>query len=415
MGDRALAHIEKVVSIYGIDGADKVEMCQVLDYHVVVGKGEFKVGEFVVYIEVDSILPDGLPLSLQSELDILKKSLKKATGENIAIITQKISEIISQNVIPEFEFLRQKKFIIKAMKLGKLGVISQGIIFGITILPPEIIPVEGLDVTELLNITKVIEDLDEVNDTETFTKKKKSKFENFLDHHLLRYPWYRRLKKEIKGVERKGVWESWMPPKTDEENVQKLFSKVKEQYGNDEWTVTNKIEGQSSSFYVRRTKKWFGFKEDIHFGVCSRTRHMLNDDGSRFWQTARELEIENKLIASGLSVMISGEHAGGKIQGNIYKLQEHHVYVFRVWDIDNQRVYTFDEMVDFCKKWGFETVPIIDRHYKLPDTVQELLTYSNGTDELVPGVVVMREGVVLSNDKVHFKVKNPEYLVFHGK
>ena len=415
MGERALAHIEKMVTIYGIEGADKIEMGQVLDFHVVVKKGEFKAGDLVVYIEVDSILPDGLPLPLQAEYDALKKTLKKATGADIAIINQKMADIIAQNTLPEFEFLRQKRFTIKAMKLGKMGVVSMGIIFSLEILPGDLIPVEGMDVTEALNITKVIEDPDEVNDAETFTKKKKSKFENFMDHHFQRYAFYRRLKKEIKGVERKGVWEDWMAPKTDEENVQKIFSKAKEQYGNDEWTVSDKLEGQSFSAYTRITKKWFGLKTDIHFGICSRSRHMLNDDGSRFWQTTKELDLEKKLRAIGLNVMIQAEHCGPGIQKNIYKLQKHNTYVFKVWDIDKQRAYTTDEMIDFCQKYGFETVPIVDRHYKLPETVQEILKYSNGTDELAPGVVVMREGIVLSNDKIHFKVKNPEYLILHGK
>lgn len=116
MGDRALAHIEKIVKTYPIEGADNIEMVQVLDFHVVAKKGEFKTSDTVVYIEVDSILPDGLSDDLKASYDILKKELKKATGEDIPKIEREMSEIISKNTRPEFEFLRQKKFRIKCLK-----------------------------------------------------------------------------------------------------------------------------------------------------------------------------------------------------------------------------------------------------------------------------------------------------------
>lgn len=421
MGDRALAHVEKIVKTYPIEGADNIEMVQVLDFHVVAKKGEFKTDDTVVYIEVDSILPDGLPDDLKASYDILKKELKKATGERISEIEREMSEIISKNTRPEFEFLRQKKFRIKALKYnfdnnfgGK--IISCGIVFSTSILPIgscEI--VEGTDVTQILGITKVVEDLEEIDTSEFIVKNKKGKVEIFFDRFFKKNRWYQKLKREIKGTERKGIWEEWMVSKSDEENIQKMFSKLKEKYGNDNgWVITSKIEGQSSSFYIRTTKKWFGFGKDTHFGVCSRSRHLVTDDGSRFWQTAKELDIEKKLRATGLNVMLQAEHAGGKIQGNIYKLKEHHIYVYRVWDIDNRKVYTFDEMVEFCNKFGFETVPVVDTAFTFPETVQEFLEYSDGIDELVPGVKVMREGIVFQrrdNPNEHGKVKNPKYLL----
>jgi hypothetical protein len=425
MGERALAHIEKIIKVYPIEGADNIEMVQVLDFHVVAKKGEFKSDDLVVYVEVDSILPSGLD-GLQTALyEDLKKKLKKATGEEIPKIEREMAEIISKSTRPEFEFLRQKKFRIKCLKYNfdngfGSKIFSQGIIFPTTILQ-NVLPnysceiLEGTDVTEILGITKVVEDLEEIDTSEFVVKNKKTKLEIFFDRFFKKKKWYQRLKKEIKGVERKGVWEDWMVAKSDEENIQKTFSKLKEKYGNDNgWVITSKIEGQSSSFYIRTTKKWFGFGQDTHFGVCSRSRHLVTDDGSRFWQTAKELDIEKKLRATGLNVMIQGEHAGGKIQNNIYKLKEHHVYVYRVWDIDNQRVYTFDEMVEFCNKYGFETVPVVDTAFTFPETVQQFLEYSDGIDELVPGVKVMREGIVFQrrdNPNEHGKVKNPKYLL----
>jgi len=83
MGNRALAHIEKIVKTYPIEGADKVEMAQVLDFHVMVKKGQFKVGELVTYIEVDSILPDGLSQNDLAEYTLTKLKISNSTEPDV--------------------------------------------------------------------------------------------------------------------------------------------------------------------------------------------------------------------------------------------------------------------------------------------------------------------------------------------
>ena len=74
---RKLASIQKIVDISPIEGADSIEVAQILGWKVVVKKGEFKIGDLVVYCEIDSILPEK----------------------------------------PEFEFLRDRKFRIRTIKL----------------------------------------------------------------------------------------------------------------------------------------------------------------------------------------------------------------------------------------------------------------------------------------------------------
>jgi RNA ligase (TIGR02306 family) len=92
---RKLASIQKVIGVRSIEGADRVEVCQIQGYECVVAKKDnFKVGDLVVYVECDSILPDK----------------------------------------PEFEFLRETKFRIKIRKMR--GQVSQGIVFPLTILQP---------------------------------------------------------------------------------------------------------------------------------------------------------------------------------------------------------------------------------------------------------------------------------------
>ena len=391
MGDRALAHIEKVITTYAIEGADNIEMTQVLDFHVVTRKSEFKAGDLVVYMEVDSILPDGLEPASQARLDEIKKLAKKATGETLVALEAERLEIISKNTRPEFEFLRQKKFRIKAIKyLSK--VVSQGIMFPISILPSEVTPVEGLDVTEVLGITKVIEDAEEANTEEQKVTHKNGKLEKFLDRHFIRYSIYRKLKNELKGYEKNGKWEDWLPPKSDEENIQKIYSSLWNKFGDsDGWYVTEKLEGQNFSAYTHITSRFFGLSHKVDFGVCSRTRNLITDDGSRFWLTARELDLEKKLKAVGKNIVIRGEHLGSKIQGNLYKIQNYDLALFEVWDIDNKRFYNYDEFMEFCTKYEFKHVPIIDHNFKLLPTVDEMLKHANGISKWNPAIQVLRE------------------------
>lgn len=426
MSEKSLARIEKVLAVYPVEGADNVEMCQIQDYHILVKKSEkIQKNDLVIYVEIDTILPDGLSKFDQVLLDTASKHAKKATGEELKAIQDDISQIISRNTIPEFEFLRQKKFRIKAWKLSKFGIISMGIVFPISIL--QTVPkalgkeftseiVEGFDVTEYLGVQKVVEDLDEVNKEETEVNS--IGLEKVLDRHLMRFRIYRKYKKGLFGEKIKGSWLDIFPGQSDETPAQKCYTKFLEKNGRTGYYKTSKIEGQNYSAYQFQTGHFFGLLKKDHFGICTHHRNLITDDGSQFWKTAKELDLQKRMKSIGKNLLIRGEHAGGKIQGNIYKLSEHHVYLFEVWDIDKKCFYTFDQFMEFCHKYNFEHVPIIDDNYTLPETVQEILNESNRFDELVPGVKVQGEGIVvrLKNDITKsFKVRSPEYLILHGK
>jgi RNA ligase (TIGR02306 family) len=108
---RKLVSIQTVRDVQPIDGADAIEVAKILGWSVVIKKGEFKVGEKVVYAEIDSVFPEK----------------------------------------EDFEFLRKNKFRIKTIKLR--GQVSQGICFPLSILPPGEYE-EDQEVTELVGVIK---------------------------------------------------------------------------------------------------------------------------------------------------------------------------------------------------------------------------------------------------------------------
>jgi len=134
---RKLASIQRVLGLYPIENADLIEMATVLGWHLVVKKGEFAVGDLVVYCEVDSIMPER----------------------------------------EEFEFLRVRDFRIKTIRLR--GQISQGICFPLSILPSDFECYEDFDVTEILGVEK-FEPQSENHHTNSFKSNGLIHFPNFL-------------------------------------------------------------------------------------------------------------------------------------------------------------------------------------------------------------------------------------------
>ena len=83
--NRKLASIQRIVDIKPIEGANRIECVDVLGWHCVVGKNEFKVGDLVVYLEVDSVTPD------RPEFVLLKDS-------GFRVKTRKFRKQISQGI-----------------------------------------------------------------------------------------------------------------------------------------------------------------------------------------------------------------------------------------------------------------------------------------------------------------------------
>jgi len=327
--DRALAHIERIRNIEPIEGADKIEKATILGWEVVIKKGDFEVDNLAVYVEIDSILPER----------------------------------------PEFEFLRDKKFRIKTIRLR--GQISQGIAFPLSILPDGIQIEEGLDVTEALGIQK----------------------------------YEPPIPAQLSGIV-KGAFPSFIP-KTDETRIQSVPD-VLERHKGKVFYISEKLDGTSATFYLR----------DGEFGACSRNLELRETEENTFWIIARRDDIEGKLKAYGGNVAVQGEVIGPGIQKNRYKMKQPSLFIFNVFDIDKYKYADFKEFTEFASNHGFDAVPILNTEHVLDNSVEELVELSKGTSKL--NAEIQREGIVMRTlveetdvelGRLSFKVVNPEYLL----
>lgn len=166
MDERSLAHIELIKELIEIPGADKIEVAKILGWECVVKKGEFKVGQKICYIEVDAVMPEK----------------------------------------PEYEFLRDRKFRIRTIKLR--GQISQGLVIPLPI-TWDTRPI-GMDVTGDLGITKYLSpsEREEITQQERKLANEKNKLKRF----MMRYSWFRKL---LLSKKQKSGFPYWVE-KTDE-------------------------------------------------------------------------------------------------------------------------------------------------------------------------------------------------------
>jgi RNA ligase (TIGR02306 family) len=308
-----LATIQRIKAIHPHNNADNLELATVLGWQVVVKKGEFSVGDLVVYICIDTVLPE----------------------------------------IPDFEFLRNKNFRIKPIRLR--GEESAGICFPLSILPnydptdPNgiICAVEGMDITTLLDIK----------------------------HYEKPVP------AELAGKAFGGL--PGFIIMTDEDNLRSYPDAVPEMYGRP-YYITRKDDGCSGTFFLN----------GIEFGVCSRKIHLIESEGNGFWRMARKYKIEEAIRAKfpDTPVAVQGEVCGPGIQENHLGLTELELHIFNLFDIKTRTYLGYEKLVAFCKEFNIPMVTTIEEGVTFGYNLEELVIlatkqkYPNGTP--AEGVVI---------------------------
>ena len=393
-GQRELCYIVKIDAIEPIIGSDNCEAAIVGGWRVMTRKGTFQAGDKAVYFEIDSKVPE--------------------------------TEV--------FSFLASKHYKIKTQKYtfgGKGLMISQGLLmsfedFGWDINKYEI----GDFLTAELGVKySVADDNKRKSNINKYLRMKQRNAKIFEKYHFLNKlyakPWGKKLLFLFLGSRRDArasYWPEWVS-KTDEERVQNLPQLFP---GDDtEWFVTEKIDGSSTTFTIKRKR----FKK-YNFYVCSRNVCFDKPDKQCYYETniytemAEKYNIEEKLkiIMNNNPnfnfVTIQGETYGDAVQKKTYGIHERDFKAFNLIIGEknktpirmNPRV-----MTDYLSQYNIPCVPILDEHFKLPNTINEMVEYADGISVVDPGTT--REGVVLRTyDGINsFKSVSNKYLIEKGE
>jgi|UniRef100_A0A7S4CZU9 RNA ligase (TIGR02306 family) len=340
-GPRKLASVVVVKQVLSHPNADRLSLAKVKGWQVVTALDEYKAGDLAIYCEIDSILPEKV-VEGRPEYGILKE--KKFT-----IKTARFRGELSQGILfpvgllNNVKYLHDEHFPAHTVSSKESGGELQ-YFFGDTLLEP------GLDVTSILGVTKHEPPIVCVD------KFGRPQFVRTFPTHIV--------------------------PRTDEERVQNIPDLI------DKWQgiklfITEKVDGSSFTCYL----------VDGQFGVCSRN-HVLADNDNVHSSTARALCIEQKLRAAGLqNIALQGELLGPGLQANRYRLQQHTICFFNVYNTTSRQFYNscearalVEETLELC--W----VPVVAEELVLAHSLEELLSLADGKSQLNPNAP--REGLV---------------------
>ena len=403
--ERELAYVVIIDGIEPIEGYDRVEHAIVGGWRIIVQKDQFKIGDPAIYFEIDSRVP--------------------ADKEC-------------------FAFLEKRHYKVKTLKMCK--TLSQGLLmhasdFGWTIENsviddhPVIIDDEGKShyatdesrfLTQKLGVVYA-EDEDNSRKSAPVDKYKKmaqrhpSIFKKSWARWLMKRAWGRKLMFMFFGKkkDKKNGWPSWVS-KTDEERVQNMPWIIND---TGKWIATEKIDGTSTTFSMKRGK--FGRKQ---FYVCSRNVCFGEEnkpcyyDTNVYWEMAKKYKMYDVLSAlmdtsfpDAEWVTIQGETYGATVQKRDYSLDGRDFMAFNLITSTHGRYGTM-EMIEYLKPF-VPCVPIIETDIDFTDkfaTVEDMLLYAEG-DSVVDGKP--REGIVFrsTDGTKSFKaVSNSFLLKYHG-
>lgn len=290
-----LATIQRITSIRPHNNADNLAIAKILGWEVVVKKGEFLENDLCVYVCIDTVLPEK----------------------------------------PEFEFLRNKHFRIKPIKLR--GTESAGICFPLSILPKSVwdglsFPKEGEDVTDILGIT----------------------------HYEKPIP------AELAGIAKGGL--PGYIIMTDELNLRTYPDALPELHSRP-YYITRKDDGSSGTFFIRGGE----------FGVCSRKIQLERSDTNGYWKMAYKYDIENIIRKAfpDMDIAIQAEVCGPGIQKNKLGLKELELHLFNIFEIVNRHYMGYEQLVKFTKEFSIPMVTLIDEGLMFHYSLDELIKLAN--------------------------------------
>ena len=406
---RELAYVTIIENIEPIIGSDNCECAIVGGWHIMVRKGQFNIGDPAIYFEIDS--------KVNSNLEA-------------------------------FSFLAKRNYKIKTQKFtfgGKGNFISQGLLmhaedFGWSIgydtddtsgNVPYIVDNKGEHhyaagesrfLTKQLGVTYA-DDEDNQRKAPSADKYKKmaqrhpAVFKKPFVRWLMKRMWGRKLMFLFFGKkkDKKNGWPAWVA-KTDEERIENMPWILNDK--SKTWIATEKIDGTSTTFTMKRGKRG-----KVEFYVCSRNvcfdsiEKPCYYETNVYWEMAQKygmFEVLKQIldhIPSAEWVTIQGETYGEGVQKNSYDLNGHDFKVFNLITSDRGRWNTLEMRNYLENAFDLPCVPILNEAYTMPDTVEELRDYVNSQPSTINGKI--KEGIVFraQDGMQSFKCVSPEYLL----
>lgn len=400
--ERELAYIVRVDDIKPIEGRDRVECAVVGGWTIMVRKGQFHSGSLGIYFEIDSQVPEKEPFMFLAAKKFKIKTQKYKTPDG---------QFWSQGLLMGAEDFGWTTAERESDTCSTCIVDNNGV--------AHYVDDESRFLTKQLNVTYAVAE-DNARKSGSMDKYKKMAqrrpklFAKKPIRWLMRCNWGKKLLFALFGKkkDKKGVWPIWVK-KTDEERVQNMPWILQNK---EPWIATEKIDGTSTTFTMKRGK--FG---KFDFYVCSRNVVFDKPDKACFYDSNVYLEMAEKYdIENALKdmlktdprlkwVTIQGETYGPGIQKRDYSATEHEFAAFNfITSLEGR--WNSLRAKGLLSLYGIPWVPIVNKNFILPDTVEELLDIATDVSVIDGGV---REGLVFrSPDGTQsFKAVSNEFLM----
>ena len=399
--ERELAYVVRVDDIKPIDGRDRVECAVVGGWTIMVRKGQFHPGSLGIYFEIDSQVPEKEPFMFLAQKKFKIKTQKYKTPNG---------QFWSQGLLMAPEDFNWYMNDIRTAIIEMDATNDEGY---------HAVDNESRFLTKRLGVTYAVAE-DNARKSGSMDKYKKMAqrrpklFAKKPIRWLMRRNWGKKLLFVLFGKkkDKKSGWPAWVK-KTDEERVQNMPWILQNK---EPWIATEKIDGTSTTFTMKRGK--FG---KFDFYVCSRNVVFDKPDKVCFYDSNVYLEMAEKYdIENALKdilknnpklewVTIQGETYGPGIQKRDYSTTEHKFAAFNFITSTEGRWNSL-EAKELLAFYDIPWVPIIDKEFILPDTVEELLDIATDISVIDGG---MREGLVFRSldGAQSFKAVSNEFLM----
>lgn len=360
---RKLVTIRKIDAIDEIPNADSIDVATLDGWKAVVKKDSFKVGDFVFYFEVDSVLP------VKEQFEFLRKGC-----------------YVKNDFVEGFR--------LKTVRLR--GQISQGLVLPLSDFGVQISRATGMV------FAPCAEELDDIQCIGRLG-------DDFTEFHDV-VKWEPTFPPQLAGFA-KGTFPSQIM-KTDQERCHNLKREIFNDWFDHKWEVTLKMDGSSMTAYNLNGE----------IGVCSRNLDLKTGEENKdntFIKLLHETGLGEFLKTYGEDIAIQGEAVGEGIQGNREKIKGHELYVYNMQEIMGRKFFC-PEARDITMKMmndkgvKVKHVPILHFGKTLTELgitdFRSLVEFAEGPSLVHP----IREGLVfksLDDPNISFKVISESYLL----